>query len=327
MWFKNIQWFLLNETFQYDSVKLDEELSSQRSKPCPSTQDTSIGWSSPFGDESEVLVHSAGPYYLIAATKQERILPASVVKEHLDKRIAIIEAETGKQVYSKQKASMRDEVRFDLLPKAFTRKKTTYVYIDTQNNWLCIDTSSRKLAEEITELLRKSLGSLSLRNPEPNQEALPLMSQWLLNNSLPSDFVEGQDCDMLDKYETSSTIKFKQQDLSSPEVTNHIKEHKQVSRIGLTWQDRISLSLNHDLSITRLKFLDVIQDARDEINAETEAQALDADFALMTGELTALLNAIITTFGGLSEGDSDTQTTTTTDSTTPTEELTAEMAD
>ncbi|MDZ7811146.1 MAG: recombination-associated protein RdgC [Arhodomonas sp.] len=47
-------------------------------------------------------------------------------------------------------------------------------------------------------------------------------------------------------------------DLHSGEVTAHIKAGKLVRRLALTWDERMGLVLDADLSVKRLKFLDVV---------------------------------------------------------------------
>jgi recombination associated protein RdgC len=52
-----------------------------------------------------------------------------------------------------------------------------------------------------------------------------------------------------------------------------------------------------DLSIKRLRFLDIIQEAAADEGTD-EASRFDADFALMTLELSRFISSIIDAFGG-----------------------------
>lgn len=306
MWFKNLQLFKLSQAFPYNGTELDEQLQAFKAKPCPSTQETTYGWTSPFGRQSDVLVHSSGPFLLIAACREDRLLPASVVKETVEQRVEEIEAQQARQVFAKEKAALREEIRFSLLPKAFTKKKITYAYIDTKNGWLAVDTSSHKAAEQLTEYLRKTLGTLKLAPPELSKDMEPLMSHWLINNQLPMSFSLEQDCEMLDTTKSQGNIKFRGQDLSGTAVTNHLRQNKHVTKLGLSWQGKLSFMLNNDLSLHRIRFLDILKDAYPDMPASADgevdeaAMKLDADFTLMTAEFTQLIDDLVQTFGGLS---------------------------
>ena len=65
----------------------------------------------------------------------------------------------------------------------------------------------------------------------------------------------------------------------------------------MTWDDRISFVLTDKLEIKRLTFLDLLKEEAEQ-NAETAADQFDADFALMTGELSRFLPAMVAALGG-----------------------------
>ncbi len=89
--------------------------------------------------------------------------------------------------------------------------------------------------------------------------------------------------------------------------TRHAPEHSQlrrylsggfvVTRLGLTWNGRVSFVLTDGLALNRVELLDVDEDRPSE--DETDAVArLDADFLLMTGELSTLLKELVDALGG-----------------------------
>jgi recombination associated protein RdgC len=59
-----------------------------------------------------------------------------------------------------------------------------------------------------------------------------------------------------------------------------------VSKLAVTWEDRISFILTDDLQIKRIKFLDFITEHPE---YENEEDSFLADFTIMTGEFTRLL--------------------------------------
>lgn len=84
------------------------------------------------------------------------------------------------------------------------------------------------------------------------------------------------------------------------EVRAHIESGKQVERIGLEWQGRLSFVLGSDLVLRRLRFADQLVDAHAELKEDILAKR-DADFLLMSETLAELWPELLTAFGGLEE--------------------------
>ena len=64
-----------------------------------------------------------------------------------------------------------------------------------------------------------------------------------------------------------------------------------------TWDDRISFLLTEKLEIKRLAFLDLLKEEAEK-GAEHADEQFDADFALMTGELSRFLPQLVAALGG-----------------------------
>jgi len=85
-------------------------------------------------------------------------------------------------------------------------------------------------------------------------------------------------------------------DLTTPEIKTHLDAGKRVVALAVNYQDRLSLLLDEDLDLKRLRFADeLIEEAIDD-DAEDETARLDAELTLLTGELRGLLAALVTTF-------------------------------
>jgi recombination associated protein RdgC len=72
---------------------------------------------------------------------------------------------------------------------------------------------------------------------------------------------------------------------------------KIVTRLAMTWNDRISFVLNDQLQIKRLAFLDILKEQA-EGQGENDDERFDIDFTLMTGEVAQLLADLVTALGG-----------------------------
>ena len=84
----------------------------------------------------------------------------------------------------------------------------------------------------------------------------------------------------------------------SEEVETHLHAGKQVARLSLSWDGRLSLLLAEDMCLRRLKFADELMKENEEIPEADQAARLDADFALMADAVTSLQERILTLFGG-----------------------------
>jgi recombination associated protein RdgC len=305
MWFKNIHLFRLAEGLaeglELTPAQLEEKLAAHQARPCGTTELMTYGWSSPFNKPGLNLVHASNGCMLFAVCKEERILPGSVVREAVQEKIAAIETEQGRTVYRKEKAQLKDEVIFALLPRAFIKRKLTYAYLDPSAGLLVIESSSRNKAEELTVLLRQSLGSLKLAPINTKASPSLTMTGWLLQETIPQEFNLEDSCSMLDPKTGEGLVKYQRHDLTEKEVQAHLQAGKQLTQLALTWQDKLTFVLHEDLSIKRIRCLELIQEKSKESAAETAEEQLDADFTLMSLEFRELFTAIFAAFEGLAE--------------------------
>ena len=298
MWFKNVRAYRLTKPFDLSPEKLAQKLAARRFVPCAKSQAVAAGWVSPLGAESEELVHAAAGRLLLKLKREEKLLPSTVVREQLDEKIAEIEAAQGRKVYRKEKLNLKDEIVQDCLPRAFSRSTHIYAYIDTQANWIFVDSASASRAEELLNLLREGIGSFPVLLPQVNNAPSAVMTAWLLHRSLPDDFELGQECELREPGEDGGVVRCRGVDLLSEEVETHLHAGKQVARLALAWDERVSLLLAEDLCLRRLRFADELMKENEDIPEADQAARLDADFALMADAVTRLQGRILTLFGG-----------------------------
>lgn len=302
MFFKNILLYRLVDKFQYNENDFNELLKANIFLPCPRSENSSIGWISPFGDQQEeMLVHGLKGYLLFAFCKEEKLLPSAIIKEELNKKIKELEHDEGREIYKKEKSQLKEEVIINLRYQAFSRKKITYAYIDIVNNCLIINTASRNRAEELCTLLRKSLGSLKLSLPQTISKPETVMTAWLREKKELPFFKIEHNCDLLDPRQKTSMIKCKEHDLNAEEILMHVNSGKQVVKIALNWNEKISFELSDDLTIKKIKFLELLKKQREEVDSQSLQDQIDADFALMSGEFSQFLAHLWPLFNGLVE--------------------------
>jgi recombination associated protein RdgC len=297
MWFKNLSIFRLTEAFTLTSEELEEKLETLAFRPCGSHEDFSLGWVSPIG-KAAPLVHSANGFMMICTKKEERVLPTSVLNEMLQEKIAEIEEEEARKLSKKERTTLKDELIFELLPRAFTFSRKLYAYIDVKGGFLIVDSASANKAEDLLSLLRKCLGSLPAVPLNTVEKPIATMTEWLLTQKTPNDVAIEDECELRAPEEAGGVIRCKRHDLSLPEIKNHLDIGKQVIKLALNWDDRLSFILDENLSVKRLKFLDLVQDQVTDANAQDEAARFDVDFSIMSLELANFIPRLLEIFGG-----------------------------
>lgn len=299
MFFKNIIYYRMVEPFELDLSALNTSLKAFSYKPCPRSENASFGWVSPYSLDNDLFVHSLQNYFLIMFCREEKIIPAAVIKEELTKKILQLEEAEGRTIYRKEKISLKEEIIIQLRQQAFSRKRLIHAYIDKKQKLLIVDTSSKKKAEEVCAYLRKTLNSLKIVLPATKLQTETAMTGWLRDKIPLPSFNIANNCEMLDPKQKMSSIKCKEQDLNSTEIINHLHSGKQISKIALSWQNKISFELHDDLSIKKIKFVNLIKDDAQGSKTPTPHEQLDIDFAIMTGEFSIFLEDLWSLFDGL----------------------------
>jgi len=299
MWFKNLALYRFTEPFTLATDELEEKLNDKRFRPCGSHDEFSLGWTSPAGNTTEQLIHASNGFMMLCLKKEEKVIPAAVINEMLQEKISEKEQQEARKLSKKERSTIKDELIFELLPRAFSFSKKTYAYIDPKGGWMVVDAASAKKAEDLLSHLRKCLGSLPVVPVNTVDKPTIIMTQWLTDkNSIVKDLLVEDECELRSTEDEGSIIRCKRHDLALPEITNHLDNGKQVIKLALNWTDRLSFIIDENLAIKRLKFLDLIQDQVADTEADDEIAQFDVDFSIMTLELAKFLPRLLEIFGG-----------------------------
>jgi len=298
MWFKNLRAFRLPDRLGLDAEALAQRLSSRPFVPCRPAQPQSSGWVPALDDSAEALVHAAGPWWLLRLRREEKLLPASVVRDEVASRISQIQAAEGRRVQRKERQQLSDEVTQDLLPRAFTRARGIEGLLSESTGWLWVNQASAAQAEDFLATLRDGIGSLPAELPVTRKNPAVVLSEWLLHDQLPAGFTLGTEADLVEPGEEGGAVRARHMFLDCDEIRAHIESGKQVQRLALNWQDRVDFVLGADLVLRRLRFAEELTQANDDINDDPLARR-DADFLLLGETLGELWPALIAAFGGI----------------------------
>lgn len=301
LWFKNILVYRLNKEIALSMDELEQQLTSLAFTPCSSQDMTRTGWVSPMGDRGEALIHVAGKQVMMCARKEDKILPATVIKQALQDKVEKLEGEQGRKLKKTEKATLKDEVVHTLLPRAFSKFSQTFIWLDLEKQLVIVDSGSAKRAEDNLALLRKTLGSLPVVPLNFNESVELKMTEWVRSGELPAGFTLMDEAELKAVLDEGGVIRCKKQELVSDEIATHIEAGKFVTKLSVDWEDRLQFMLCDDGSIKRIKFSETLREQNDDIDKADFAQRFDADFILMTGELSALIQRVTEVLGGETE--------------------------
>lgn len=293
MWFKNLLVYRLTK-WDVTPEALEEKLSQHALQPCSGLEMQRFGWVPPKAD-GEPLVHTLGSQMLISLGAEKKLLPATVVNQFAKVRAVEAEEQQGYKPGRKQMKEIKEAVTDELLPRAFAIRRKTYAWIDPEAKWLVIDAANFAKADELVEMLVKSLDGIAFELVRTNTSASSAMTTWLGGDYLPGTFTVDRDCELRASGEERSTVRYVRHALDAEEVSKHIKSGKEVTRLAMSWNDKLSFVMHENLQLKRLAPLDILKEQADTIEAD---DMFDTDFAIMTGELKKLLPDIVNELGG-----------------------------
>ncbi|WP_447590230.1 recombination-associated protein RdgC [Aquipseudomonas campi] len=299
MWFRNLLVYRLTQDVPFDAEALEAALATKLARSCASQELTTYGFIAPFGKgEDAPLVHVSGDFLLVAARKEERILPGSVVRDALKEKVDEIEAEQMRKVYKKERDQLKDEIIQAFLPRAFVRRSATFAAIAPKLGLILVDSASAKRAEDLLSTLREVLGSLPVRPLTVKMAPTATMTDWVKSQKAAPDFFVLDECELRDTAEDGGVVRCKRQDLTSEEIQLHLSTGKLVTQLALAWQDKLSFMLDDKLVIKRLRFEDLLQDQAAQDGGEDALGQLDASFMLMMLTFSDFLPALFEALGG-----------------------------
>ncbi|MFM0504460.1 recombination-associated protein RdgC [Paraburkholderia caffeinilytica] len=295
MWFKNLQLHRLPAPWSVTPEHMEKWLAPHAFAPGNSVEMQSHGWASPRDNDS--LVYSLNGQMLLVFRAEKKLLPASVVTQVTKARALELEEQQGFKPGRKQMRELKEQVTDELLPRAFSIRRDTRVWIDTRNGWLVIDAGSQAVADEVRGLLVKSIDQLPLGTVRVTQSPVAAMTEWLLSGEGPAGFTLDQDTELRSPSEGNATVRYVGHTLDAEDMRRHIEAGKQCMRLAMTWNDRVSFVLTPSLTIKRIAPLDVLKEASDP-TAQNDDERFDSDVTLMTAELDRMLCDLLDALGG-----------------------------
>lgn len=298
MWFRNLQIYRFPKYEHVSAERLEEQLARGPFVATSGTEAMSRGWVAPRNDGA--LVHAANGHWLLRLQTEKRLLPATVVNAEIRRQAEKLTELQGYAPGRKALRELREKVVGELLPNSHPVQSSTFVWIAPKAGWLCVDAGTPAKADAVIEHLSKCLDDFPLKPLHTQLSPQSAMADWLAADYAPFGFSIDRDCELKAVGEEKAVVSFKRHPLGD-EVHNEIKAHlaagKLPTKLALTWDDRISFVLHEKLIVKRLAFLDLLREEAEQ-HAETADDQFDADFAIMTGELSRFLPRLVEVLGG-----------------------------
>ena len=299
MFFNNLLIYRLTQDLSVTAEALQSAMSTKLARPCASQELSTYGFIAPFGKGDDApLVHVSGDFLLIAARKEERIMPGSAVRDAVKEKVEQIEAEQMRKVYKKERDQIKDEIIQAFLPRAFIRRSSTFAAIAPKQGLILVNSASPKRAEDLLSTLREAIGTLPVRPLTVKVAPIATMTEWATSKKPAADFFVLDACELRDTHEDGGTVRCKRQDLTSDEIQVHLATGKVVTQLSLAWQDKLSFVLDDKMTVKRLKFEDLLQEQANQDGGEDALGQLDASFALMMLTFGEFLPALVEALGG-----------------------------
>ena len=297
MWIRNLCVYQSAEPFTWSAQQLEEKLSSLRCPKISQQQLNVDGFVAPL-KAYDNLIHATDNLLYGVWQETSRLLPGGVIKEELEERLDAIEARDGRRPGRKEKAALKDEITFELMPRAFTRQRRIGFLIDLNAKRILVDASSESRAEQVISCLRKALGTLPVTRADAEVSPAMLMTEWLKHpEQLPHGFGLGDRCELKGTGEEAASVRFTAFDLGQEEILKHIEAGMQVVKLNLSFRDELEFDLTEEMQIKRIKALDVIRESLDGVDEEDALAEMMARIALQGGVLREMLGGLREAFG------------------------------
>lgn len=297
MWFRCLSFYRLTADGITELSQFDEQIKKKPLVGCGGLDWFTEGWVRPAKSREELIYTSQG-FKLISLGREDKVLPSAVIKYFLDAKVSEIEEKESRKIGRKEKVALKEQITDGLLPRAFTRFSETRAYIDPNRHCLMINSVAAAKTEALVSKVRESIPGFSAVPPRTVIAPRSGMTEWLARGELPDGFEWDTDVELRGHEKEGGVIRYSRMELTTDDIRQHVAQGKQVTKLGLVWRERIRFILTDTLQLTRIQFLDVLQDEVSQSGEDADS-LFQATFLIMTQELGQLLDELLGAFSGL----------------------------
>lgn len=225
------------------------------------TSFSNVGFVAPANQTGLVLPFEGG--YAFAVRYDEKIVPAAVVSAEAQKRIALVETEQDTRLAKKHRQDIRDQVFSELCRKALVRPTVVTCFYREADRLLIVPTASRKMADIVTSLLVKVVGSIKATTIYVSSAKHGLttrLARYLEDDDLAFDgFGVGGTCKLKLPESRSVTVKLGELYEGKDGLQESLVAGGCVTEIALSMSD-VEFRLTDDFVIKGVEFTSEIED-------------------------------------------------------------------
>ena len=262
--------------------------------PCGPTQEKSLGWVPPRGEENGELIEVIEGNAILKLMTETKAVPSDMIARKAAERARQIEHSDGRKPGKKEMREIKEDVEIGLLPHAFPKRSATLVMF-TKDGFLLIDASSTTKSDDAITMLVRAFDGLQITRINTNTAPTSAMAHWLIEQEPPRGFSIDRECELKASDETKAVVKYGHHPLDIDEVRMHVQGGKLPTKLALTFDSRVSFVLTDAMALKKVEFLDIVFEDQ---SGENEADAFDADVTIVAGEMRPLLRELLEALGG-----------------------------
>lgn len=297
MWFKNARIYRLELSEEIKNYFKDEELlektvSEKAYRPCMAQEVSTLGFAPIFGKSAKAFTFSNAHNHFFKIVEENKLLPASVIKNELDEEIENKEIALKRELRKNEKQALKTAVVNKLLAQAFSARRELLICVNSEKGYVAVSVSSAKRAERAIAMLREAFSTFPAKCFQPRCVVEDRMTSWISNNDLPNVFTLGNDATLKSTDDEGGTVKVSKEDLSSDEIAVHIKAGKVITDLQLIFEDTVMCVLSSDLTVKRMRPLDQFLEKNLPEKSDDAVADMAAHLCLQGEVLTSLIDSI-----------------------------------
>lgn len=236
---------------------LDAVIARKTFEPCRAEDASKIGFVTPI-DGQPALTLQVGNVIAIVMREDDKILPPSVVRAEVERRISEIEKQQGEKPKRKQ---VKEDVTIELLAKAFVKTTLTRAWLDFEAGLLVIDTASKSRADCLVYTLKRCFdpdADPKIRRWKTNGSPIHYFTEWMQSGESPAQFDIDDRALITD--EDGGKIRITRQNIVASDVRRLVENGRACEELAITHRGKLSFVLSHNLVMRHIEHIGIGDD-------------------------------------------------------------------
>lgn len=253
--------------------------------PISSSEVRSEGFSPVF--EGALVFRSHG-HMLLKYTIEKKIMPKAAVDAVAKAKADELEEQQGFRPGKKAMKELKERAFDELLPRALSVPKSFLIWIDTIDGRLIIGSTVNDQVDSAIKALLKVEG-LGLDISSVQNWPVKQLTHWLKDDgeNVPDFFTIDDAASVV--IPGGAEVTYRKADLWGVDIARRIEAGAQVTKVAMTYNERVSFVMTQAGQLRSIRALDVLKQAQ----AVPDVDGFENDFMLAALELAAVINALV----------------------------------